>query len=392
MLLIYQNNILQGAMGTNNRIIQLLKIFKELGYSVDQFAYEGFSCDSSFENFEEQNKAKLINKAYIYDFTKGYGDGEKEESRIQYFAERVIRKLKRNQGEKKYLQDWVPIAAKRMFNDIISNNDYDVIVCFYTYLATLLEGSDIKAKKVYFMEDSMFLQQYSWDKDNVKGLTLGKLIDEEIERISWFDEVFCISNDEKIMYEKLTQKEMHFLPHLLDKSEIEKKPFDERKWDVYFIGFNNPFNVEGLKWFMNDVYQYLNPDLKIVLVGSATKEIENTHSNVEIIPFAEDLNDIYKDSKIAICPMFRGTGMKIKVVEAMSNGLPVVCNERGVDGLPDKTVCGCLVTQDPKEFAEYINKLASDVEFYDQKENEIKQYFSRVFEKTKYKKMLGELL
>jgi len=48
----------------------------------------------------------------------------------------------------------------------------------------------------------MFLQQYAWDKDRIKGISLGKLMDEEIARIRYFDEIFCISNDERIFYEK----------------------------------------------------------------------------------------------------------------------------------------------------------------------------------------------
>ena len=392
MLLIYQNNILQGAMGTNNRIMQLLKIFKKLGYEVDQFAFEGFSPDSSFAEFDKQNVDGLINNVYIYDFQQGYGGLNKKENAIQKFADRCSRHIKRKYIEHTFLQDWVPDGAKRMFSDIISTNEYDVIVCFYTYLATVLKDIDIKAKKVYFMEDSMFLQQYSWDKGNVPGISIGKLLDEELERLAWFDEVFCISNDEKIMYEKLSGRRMNFLPHLIEKSNVEKKSLNERRWDVYFIGFNNPFNVEGLKWFLDDVYKYLNPELRIVLVGSATKTIENKYSNVEIIPFAPNLDDIYKDAKVAICPMFQGTGMKIKVIEAMSNGLPVVCNERGVDGLPDKTKCGCLVTQDPKKFADYINRLAIDEEFYMEKSIEISNYFAEIFDTEKYIQMFNELV
>ena len=89
--------------------------------------------------------------------------------------------------------------------------------------------------------------------------------------------------------------------------------------------------------------------------------------------------------------MFRGTGIKIKVVESMENGLPVVCTERGVDGLPDKTECGCLVAEDEKDFAEYINKLISDEKFYNEVSQKIKNYYNKIFDREKNKDKLKNI-
>ena len=393
MLMIYPNNFLQGAMGTNNRVAQLVNIFKEIGFEIDYFGFENFSPDSSFENFEQQNLNKIINKLFLYDFQKGYSLQEnKRRSKSAVFAEKVKKKV-REKKSKQFLQDWVPIGAQRMFTDILSEYEYDVIVTFYTYLGTLFQNRTINAKKIYFMEDSMFLQQYSWEKNSVKGISLGKLMDEEIERIKCFDEVFCISNDERIFYEKITGKKMYFLPHLLPPEfKTDKKPLKERRWDIYFIGFDNPFNVEGLKWFLEEVYPLLSKNIKIVLVGSATKHIENKYVNVDIIPFAPSLEDIYADVKIAICPMFQGTGMKVKVVEAMAQGFPIVCNERGVDGFPDKTMCGCLVTQEAQEFADYLNKLVVEEDFYYSQCECVEKYYMKIFDNEKYENMLVDKL
>lgn len=393
LLLVYPNNFLQGAMGTNNRVAQLVDIFRKIGFVVDQLGYEHFSNDSSFANFEEQNKEKIINNLYLYDMQLGYkNENNKKDSKIHVLQERIQRKVQRN-IQKEYLQDWVPAGAQRLFDDVVAENDYDVIVLFYTYLANFLKGKNLRAKKIYFMEDSMFIQQYSWDQGQTQGLTIGKLMDEEIERLKFFDEIFCISNDEKIFYEKITGRYIHFLPHLLpDTYKKATTPVEQRRWDVFFIGFNNPFNVEGLDWFLDKVYPYLNKNLKILLVGSATKDIKVKYSNVDIIPFAPDLDEIYDQVKITICPMFRGTGMKIKVVEAMAKGVPVVCNERGVDGMPDKTLNGCLVTQNETEFGEYINKLCENKKFYTEQKKKIDEYYSVTYSREKYLNLLKDIL
>ena len=142
---------------------------------------------------------------------------------------------------------------------------------------------------------------------------------------------------------------------------------------------------------MEEVYPYLDKNLKILLVGSATQNIKISYSNIDIIQFAPDLDEIFENVKVSICPMFRGTGMKIKVVESMERGLPVVCNERGVDGLPDKMECGCLVTQEPKKFAEYINKLTKDTEFYKEISEKIVNYYIKVFDRERSKAIIKKI-
>jgi glycosyltransferase, family 1 len=385
MLVVYPNNFLQGMQGTNSRVLQLVKLFKEIGYEIDFFGYENFTPDSSFKDFKNLNADNLIRNLYVYDFQQPRKNKK----------EFIIKKLKRkfNKDKKNYLQDWTNPDIQDMFDDITSKNNYDIIILFYTYLTNLIKNSNQSYKKVYFMEDSMFLQQYSWDKNNNKDLTLGKLMDEEIERLKYFDEYFCISYDEKIFYEKLIERKMNFLPHVSSNfgKKLELKPLSKRKWDVFFIGFNNPFNVEGLNWFLEEVYPYLNKNLRILLVGSVTKEIHISYPNIDIIQFVPNLDDVFKDIKVSICPMFKGTGMKIKVVESMEKGIPVICNERGVDGLPDKTECGCLVTEDAKEFAEYINKLISDESFYNEVSQKIKKYYNKIFDREKCKNKLKNI-
>ena len=386
ILVVYPHNFLQGLHGTNMNIYQLLKIFKEINYDVDVFAYEGFTPDSNFSNFNEQNSEGLVNKLHLYDFGKS-----KKNSRSS-----IVRKIKNKIKFKNenHLQDWTNQEIQNFFDKVTHENKYDIVIITYSYLANLIikTKNKVNYKKIYYMIDSMFLQQYLWDKKANKKLTLGKLMDEELERLKNFDEFFCVSNDEKIFYEKLLEKKMYFIPHFSDNKKYALDLSKEKKWDVFFIGFNNPFNVEGLNWFLEEVHSYLDKDLKILLVGSATNNINRSYSNVDIIQYVPNLEEVFENIKVSICPMFRGTGIKIKVVESMEKGIPIVCTERGVDGLPDKTECGCLVTEDPKEFAEYINKLVKDKDFYDETSEKIKKYYNKIFDREKYKSKIKNIL
>jgi|GEM_PF-661016 len=392
VLFVHPNNFLKGGQGENVRVLELLHLFKEIGYEVDLFSFENFTPDSTFLDFADDNSDNKIRELYLYD----YANNQMGYKRIQSFYTRLKNKLKRMVKSKvkgEYLQNWVRPGMKQLFEQVIKSGEYDVVAIFYTYLSELLVNLPFTGKKVYFMEDSMFIQQYSWDKGRIPNMTLGKLMDEEIERLKEFDEYFCISYDEKIIYEKITNQKMYFLPHLLPEGNKRvETPVAKRKWDVFFIGFNNPYNVEGLKWFIEEVYPYLDKKLNILLVGSATDCIKKEYDNVTIIRYIPNLEEVYSDVKVAICPMFNGTGMKIKVVESMAKGIPIVCNERGVDGFPDKMMTGCLVTQNPEEFASYINQLNQDTEFYAKRVKKMNDYYMSIFDREHYKKLLESVL
>src|SRR3546814_16315615 len=97
------------------------------------------------------------------------------------------------------------------------------------------------------------------------------------------------------------------------------------------------------------------------VIGKISAHIAD-HPNVVKIPFAEDIGPYYAQSTVAICPILSGTGITIKVVEAMTPGLPVVCTPRGTDGLPDKINNGCLTGGNPHELARNLTHLIENHE------------------------------
>lgn len=374
ILIVHPNNFLRGGQGENNRTLSVVRMLKEIGYDVDLFSFEHFSEDSSFADFDSDNQEGLIRNLFLYDFHKGY---KKEQADRRKYSRNI------------YLHDWTQPEMRIFFEDVVQKQDYAAVGIFYTYLANLIEDIPVSSKKIYFMEDCTFLQQYSWGGD----ATIGQIMDEELKKVELFDEILCISYDEKVMYEKLTGHEVYFLPHLMPEGTKQiSTPLEERKWDILFLGANNPFNVEGLQWFVDEVCPLLGEDFRIVLVGAATKGLTKVPDCATVIPFAPDLDEIYENTRIAVCPMFRGTGMKIKVVEAMAHGLPVVCNERGIDGFPDKLLSGCLVTNDPDKFAGYLTRLIQDQEFYEECSHRIQSYFQTVFARDQYADLLSKVL
>lgn len=137
---------------------------------------------------------------------------------------------------------------------------------------------------------------------------------------------------------------------------------------VDFIGvaqFSYPPNEEGFDWFLRQVWPRItaaSPDARLRLIGllpkKRTVERWSKIRGVEIWGAVDDLHPQYAAAKIAIAPIHRGAGTKIKVLEALAMGIPCVCSQHAAFGL--SAVEGLLVTEDAEAFAKSCLQLLEE--------------------------------
>ncbi|WP_163411161.1 glycosyltransferase [Flavobacterium ajazii] len=369
VLYFYTENPLFLTQGNNARAMGLLKYFKSKDISVD------FVGDPLYINnlhFEELKSEKLITNGFLL---KGLSRKKKKIQKI--FKKLGLLKI----VETTKVLDRLRANHKKSFDEILKNNEYDYIVISYVFWSRLIENNKyIKNAKLIIDTHDFITPHFK----NHKKFELGKYFEEEIRSLSFFDKILVVSIEEKYIFDQFLDKEIHLISH----PEELKQKSEKEVYDVVYVASNNAHNVKSVKWFFEKVYPLLSKDIKICVVGKINDNVPAALENVHNINYVDNLEDVYSISKIAICPMLSGTGVKIKVIEALSYGLPIVCNERGVDGLLNKTNNGCLVTNDEKIFASHIEKLISDKEFYNYHSVLAKEYFLNNHEKNKtYEKL-----
>ena len=193
--------------------------------------------------------------------------------------------------------------------------------------------------------------------------------------------------EEEYIFGQFTDKKITLIPISFPFCPTEYK--ENYKYELIFVGSQNPHNIMGIKWFEKEVLPFLE-DTKVHIIGKICKVVPD-HPNFVKHGMVDDIEDFYQNAKIAICPMLSGTGIKIKVLEALSHSLPVVTNRRGVDGLLNKTLNGCIVENTGKDFAEAILKLLHDKSFYIEKKKEAEKYFLENHSFEKEKKVLDNI-
>jgi polysaccharide biosynthesis protein PslH len=131
-------------------------------------------------------------------------------------------------------------------------------------------------------------------------------------------------------------------------------------------------NQEGLRWFLDHAWADLHhnyPDCRLDIVGGGLPPhpvIDQNPDHITYHGFAEDLTPFLATSTAMIFPLFSGSGIKIKLLEAMAWGLPVVTTPLAAEGITITPGEHYLAAQTSGEFLEQTGKLLENPELVDQ--------------------------
>lgn len=375
ILYFYPENPLSFTQGNNARAFSLLQYFKSRNVHIDLVGEE--SNEFGEDSINELKSDDLIKNGYLLKKEK------KSSNIIKYYLNYSFPK-KFNSKFKDF--DRTKFGYKEQFSKIVKDNGYDIIIISYVYWSPLLAAVTKGTKTKWIVDTHDFLTSQFQDH---KKFALDRYFKREINLMQKFDDVWVISNEEKYLFSQFIKSPVSLVTHGLP-NNIETSSKTEKIIDIVYVASENFHNIKSVNWFFKEVYPLLPSNVKITVVGKIGNHIPK-FDNVENVLFVKDLDDVYKKSKVTICPMLSGTGVKIKVIESLSHGIPVVCTERGVDGLLNKTNNGCLTTNDPPLFSDYINKLLKDDAFYIQNHLEAKRFFEDNFDIKKTYKVLDSI-
>lgn len=135
---------------------------------------------------------------------------------------------------------------------------------------------------------------------------------------------------------------------------------------IFIGGFRHTPNVDAAVWLATEILPLIQrerADAKLIIAGSNPTRavLALARPGVEVRGFVsdEELETIYTEARVALCPLRFGAGVKLKVVEAMHRGVPVVTTTVGAQGLPDLSAL-CDVGDEAKSLAAATLRLLSD--------------------------------
>ncbi|MBU1225199.1 MAG: glycosyltransferase [Gammaproteobacteria bacterium] len=136
---------------------------------------------------------------------------------------------------------------------------------------------------------------------------------------------------------------------------------------LVFVGSKSEANDDAMRYFCGQILPLIldqEPETIFRVVGTVElpKLDETISRSVERLGFVPDTRPYLESSLISVAPLRFGGGMKGKVGEAMSLGLPVVSTTTGAEGFGVESGREALVADDPQAFADAVVKLIREPE------------------------------
>jgi succinoglycan biosynthesis protein ExoO len=132
---------------------------------------------------------------------------------------------------------------------------------------------------------------------------------------------------------------------------------------VLFVGSNTAPNIFGLRWFLDAIWPLVRaavPDASLQVVGSVCGTVRPQPEGVRLLGSVRDLAAIYQQSAVVISPLQAGSGLKIKLIEALGQGKAVVATSVTLQGVEQEIGGAVSVADDPAEFAAAVIALLTD--------------------------------
>ena len=284
------------------------------------------------------------------------------------------------------------IEYKEKFKKFIQGKNFDIAIIEYIELSNILEYLPSSTVTMLDTHDLVFERIKSFKKFKIAydGITLSKK--DELEIFQCYDYILLIQkNDFEKVAQKIDNARLLLVPH---PPSFEMIPIREICREVGYVASPYQPNIEGLKWFIDNVWPEILKKYNLILnvygyISASFYEPIKKTKNIIFHGFIEDLKNAYKGMDIVINPVRCGAGLKIKNVEALGFGIPLITTSHGASGMEDGVSNAFLVADTPKEFREAFGRIVNDFDFRSQLGKEGFEYANMNFSKEK---SYGDLL
>lgn len=291
--------------GNSARINAFGRQLKQRGIEVDvlYFVLDGFRGDGLEQMQREWSQVELLDAV-----------PHKQQSCAAHWA----------------LDDWCPDSLIRRVRILTEQREYNAVVVNYVWLSAALEGvrhslrildtHDVFGERAQIARDAGM--EPSWYFTSAA---------EERRGLQRADVVIAIQDQERLHFASQTNRPVITAGHIVDAPPSLSRPDSERIEFGYFASAN-PWNIASLR-SLDLSLQKRNHPPSWAVAGSICARMGPSHSNPIRIGRVNRPVDFYDMVDCVINPMTAGTGLKIKSIEALAHGRPLIGTTQAYLGL-----------------------------------------------------------
>jgi polysaccharide biosynthesis protein PslH len=334
--------------GNRARIATLFTALVRLGHDVT-FGYVPYFDDPI--DYEKMNKRFGGRLRILH---TGAPPFQSVAARLQW---KVKRKFRFKSAYSWRVDEWFDEGLIPQLRSLQAREGFDCLLIEYVFLSKIAAALPSAVRTVIDTHD-VFGDRHIRSLDaQLRPYGFSTTVAEETSALNRADAVIAIQQEEAEYLRQRVSSQVFTLGHLID-GDPSPLP-DPGGARMLFVGSANPYNVNGLEWFLDRVFPRIRkemPNVEIAIAGSVSHE--RTWPNGTLaLGTQESLAETYAGATLVINPVQFGTGLAIKTIEALSYGKPVVATPAGSRGLEVDFHGAFSLAETPDAFVEQALEL-----------------------------------
>lgn len=185
-----------------------------------------------------------------------------------------------------------------------------------------------------------------------------------------FRAVTVVSEQERELIAKNFRhvKNIQVIPNCMNVDDYKDIRVGVKPNTLVFTGsFRYHTNYEAMVWFVGEVFPLILekiPDAELIITGDHVNLPLPSNHNITLAGYVDDIKSLIAASTVAIAPLWSGGGTRLKILEAMAIGTPVVATSKGAEGLEIQMGKHLFVTDVPSVYADCVVKLLTDQDLH----------------------------
>ena len=273
-------------------------------------------------------------------------------------------------------RSYFPKFDKKL-KELLQNESYHIIQVEFYHMAQYIQSNRHRLGNAHIVLDELEIahcilkgfsnvsrgfKKFFYYLENLKIMRYEKKV------WSLFDEIYAMSMlDKDKMLEIDSRLSISIIPNGVDTTYFQPDGRDKKSKDILFLGYlTHAPNIDGLLFFYHQIFPLVKdyvPQARIIIVGGGlAPEIEQIPQRPDVIfnGYVEDARPIMDSCRLMVVPLRIGSGTRLKILEALAQGLPVVTTTVGCEGIEANDGTEVSIVDTPEEFAKKIVKLLMD--------------------------------